>query len=157
MLAALAFHDTFSAGVSLFGVADLSLLAEETHKFESRYLDGLVGPWPAARATYDERSPIHHVEGIDRPLLLLQGEEDRVVPPSQARVMFDALQAAGRPVALAMFPGEGHGFREPAAIIRAAELELSLPRPGLGLHARGRPGAGRGGEPLAVRPAGPRA
>ena len=126
VLAALAFHDTFSAGVSLFGVADIALLAEETHKFESRYLDGLVGPWPAARATYDERSPIHHVEGIDRPLLLLQGEEDRVVPPSQAQLMFDALQAAGRPVALVMFPGEGHGFREPAAIVRATELETSF-------------------------------
>ncbi len=126
VLAGLAFHDTFSAGVSLFGVADVSLLAEETHKFESRYLDGLIGPWPAARATYDARSPIHHIDGIDRPLLLLQGEEDRVVPPSQARVMFDALQAAGRPVALVMFPGEGHGFREPAAIIRATELETSF-------------------------------
>jgi len=126
VLAALAFHETFSAGVSLFGVADIALLAEETHKFESRYLDGLVGPWPAARATYDARSPIHHVEGIDRPLLLLQGEEDRVVPPSQAHVMFDALRSAGRPVALVMFPGEGHGFREPAAIVRAAELETSF-------------------------------
>jgi dipeptidyl aminopeptidase/acylaminoacyl peptidase len=126
VLAALAFHDVFSAGVSLFGVADLSLLAEETHKFESRYLDRLVGPFPAARSTYDERSPIHHVEGIDRPLLLLQGEEDRVVPPAQAQVMFEALQAAGRPVALAMFPGEGHGFREPASVVRAAELELSF-------------------------------
>ena len=126
VLAALAFHDTFSAGVSLFGVADLSLLAEETHKFESRYLDGLVGPFPAARATYDERSPLHHVEGITAPLLLLQGEEDRVVPPSQAHVMHDALRERGRPVGLVMFPGEGHGFREPAAIIRATELETSF-------------------------------
>jgi dienelactone hydrolase len=126
VLAALAFHDTFSAGVSLFGVADIALLAQETHKFESRYLDGLVGPWPAARETYDERSPLHHVEGIDRPLLLLQGEEDRVVPPSQAQVMYDALKARGRPVALVMFPGEGHGFREPASIIRATELETSF-------------------------------
>jgi dienelactone hydrolase len=126
VLAGLAFHETFSAGVSLFGVADVSLLAKETHKFESRYLDGLIGPWPAARETYDARSPIHHVDQITSPLLLLQGEEDRVVPPSQARVMFEALQAAGRPVALAMFPGEGHGFREPASIVRAAELELSF-------------------------------
>jgi dipeptidyl aminopeptidase/acylaminoacyl peptidase len=126
VLAALAFHDVFSAGVSYFGVADLSLLAEETHKFESRYLDGLVGPFPAARSTYDERSPLHHVDGIRVPLLLLQGEEDHVVPPSQAEVMTRALEADGLPVALAMFPGEGHGFREPAAIIRAAELELSF-------------------------------
>ena len=126
VLAALAFHDVFSAGVSYFGVADLSLLAEETHKFESRYLDGLVGPYPAARATYDERSPLHHVEGITAPLLLLQGEEDRVVPPSQAEVMTQALEDGGRPVALAMFPGEGHGFRELAAVVRATELEISF-------------------------------
>ncbi len=126
VLAALAFHDVFSAGVSYFGVADLSLLAQETHKFESRYLDGLVGPWPAARETYAARSPLHHVEGIDRPLLLLQGEEDRVVPPGQAVEMAAALRARGLPVALAMFPGEAHGFREPAAVVRAAELETSF-------------------------------
>ena len=126
VLAALAFHDVFTAGVSYFGVADLSLLAEETHKFESRYLDGLVGPWPAARATYDARSPAHHIDQISAPLLLLQGEEDRVVPPSQAEAMAAALRAKGRPVALVTFPGEGHGFREPAAVIRAAELETSF-------------------------------
>ncbi len=126
VLAALAFHDVFSAGISLFGVADLSLLAEETHKMESRYLDGLVGPWPAARETYDARSPLHHVEGIEAPLLLLQGEEDRVVPPSQAVGMAEALRERGRPVALVLFPGEGHGFREPDSIVRAAELETSF-------------------------------
>ena len=126
VLAALAFHDVFSAGISLFGVADLALLAEETHKFESRYLDGLVGPYPASKATYDARSPLHHVEGIDQPLLLLQGSEDRVVPPSQAQVMHAALARDGKPVALVMFEGEGHGFREPASIIRAAELETSF-------------------------------
>ena len=126
VLAALAFHDTFSAGVSLFGVADLSLLAEETHKMESRYLDGLVGPWPAARATYDERSPLHHTEGISAPLLLLQGEDDRVVPPSQAHAMADALREKHLPVALVLFPGEGHGFRDPANIVRATELEASF-------------------------------
>lgn len=126
VLAALAFHDTFSAGVSLFGVADLSLLAEETHKMESRYLDGLVGPWPAARETYEARSPLHHTGGISAPLLLLQGEDDRVVPPSQARAMADALRERRLPVALVLFPGEGHGFRDPANIVRAAELETSF-------------------------------
>ena len=93
---------------------------------ESRYLDGLVGPWPAARATYEERSPLHHVEDIHAPLLLLQGDADRVVPPSQAEVMTDGLRELGRPVALEVFAGEGHGFRDPANIVRAAELELSF-------------------------------
>ena len=126
VLAALAFHDAFSAGVSLFGVSDPSLLAQETHKFESRYLDGLIGPWPAARATYEERSPLHHVDGIDAPLLLLQGLEDRVVPPSQAQAMAASLREERLPVALVEFAGEGHGFRDPDAIVRAAELELSF-------------------------------
>ncbi|KQT93686.1 hypothetical protein ASG49_01455 [Marmoricola sp. Leaf446] len=126
VLAALAFHDVFSAGVSLFGVSDPSLLAQETHKFESRYLDGLIGPWPAARATYEERSPLHHVDGIDAPLLLLQGLEDKVVPPSQAQAMARGLREKHLPVALVEFAGEGHGFRDPDTIVRAAELELSF-------------------------------
>ncbi len=126
VLAALAFHDTFSAGVSLFGVSDPSLLAQETHKFESRYLDGLIGPWPAARETYEERSPLHHVDGITAPLLLLQGLEDKVVPPSQAQAMARGLREKQLPVALVEFAGEGHGFRDPESIVRAAELELSF-------------------------------
>ncbi|GAB3660631.1 S9 family peptidase [Nocardioides korecus] len=126
VFAALAFHDAFSAGVSYFGVSDLSLLAQETHKMESRYLDGLVGPWPAAREIYAARSPLHHVEDITAPLLLLQGDADRVVPPSQAEVMEQGLRALGRPVALEVFAGEGHGFRAPENIVRAAEVELSF-------------------------------
>lgn len=126
VLAALAFHDAFSAGVSLFGVSDPSLLAQETHKFESRYLDGLIGPWPTAREVYESRSPLHHVDGITAPLLLLQGLEDKVVPPSQARVMADSLRENGQPVALVEFAGEGHGFRDPDTIVRAAELELAF-------------------------------
>lgn len=126
VLAALAFHDVFSAGISYFGVADPSLLAEETHKMESRYLDGLIGPWPAARAVYDERSPLHHVDGITAPLLLLQGSEDRVVPPSQTTAMAEALRRLDRPVTVEVFEGEGHGFRDPANIVRAAELELEF-------------------------------
>lgn len=126
VFATLAFHDVFTAGISYFGVADLSLLAAETHKMESRYLDGLVGPWPAARATYDARSPLHHIGAITAPLLLLQGEEDRVVPPSQAEAMAEALRSQGRAVTLELFRGEGHGFRDPASIVRAAELELEF-------------------------------
>lgn len=130
VLATLAFHDVFSAGISYFGVADPSLLAEETHKMESRYLDGLIGPWPAARSTYDQRSPLHHVEGIDAPLLLLQGLEDKVVPPSQTTAIAEALRSRERPVEVVEFPGEGHGFRRPENVVRSAELELEF----LGRH-----------------------
>ncbi len=126
VLASLAFHDVFSAGISYFGVADPSLLAQETHKMESRYLDGLIGPWPAARATYDARSPLHHVDGIEAPLLLLQGLEDRVVPPSQTTAIADALRARGREVEVVELEGEGHGFRKPENIVRTAELELEF-------------------------------
>lgn len=122
-LAALAFTDTFSAGASHFGVSDLSALARETHKFESQYLTGLVGPWPEAEQTYRERSPIHHTEGIDCPVILLQGEQDRVVPPNQAELMAQAVRAKGLPVALLLFPGEGHGFRARESLVRAREAE----------------------------------
>lgn len=94
-LAALAFRDTFAAGASHFGVADLEALATETHKFESRYLDGLIGPYPARRDLYVERSPIHHVDGFDRPLIVLQGLEDEVVPPNQAEMIVNALRTKG--------------------------------------------------------------
>ncbi|HSQ38177.1 MAG TPA: S9 family peptidase [Acidimicrobiia bacterium] len=125
-LAALAFRDEFAAGASHYGVADLELLARDTHKFESRYLDWLVGPYPQARATYRERSPIYHAEGIDRPVILFQGLEDRVVPPEQAGIMAAALRQRGVPVAHLTFPGEGHGFRKAENIARALEAELSF-------------------------------
>ena len=125
-LAALAFRGTFAAGASHFGVADLEALATETHKFESRYLDGLIGPYPARRDLYLERSPIHHVEGFDRPLIVLQGLEDEVVPPNQAEMIVDALRAKGVPVAYVTFEGEQHGFRQAANIRRALEAELSF-------------------------------
>jgi dipeptidyl aminopeptidase/acylaminoacyl peptidase len=125
-LAALAFHDAFAAGASHYGVADLAALAEDTHKFESRYLDGLIGPWPEARATYDERSPIHHLEGIDRPLAVFQGLEDRIVPPNQAEMIVDGLRARGVPVAYLAFAGEGHGFRDAGNIRAALDGELSF-------------------------------
>jgi dipeptidyl aminopeptidase/acylaminoacyl peptidase len=123
-LAALATRDTFKAGASHFGVADLGALARDTHKFESRYLDGLVGPWPEAEAVYTERSPLSHIDGFDRPLIVLQGLEDEVVPPAQAQMIVDALQAKGVPYAYVTFSGEQHGFRQAPNIIRALTAEL---------------------------------
>jgi dipeptidyl aminopeptidase/acylaminoacyl peptidase len=125
-LAALAFRDTFAAGASHYGVADLEALATETHKFESRYLDGLVGPYPEARDEYVERSPIHHVDGFDRPLIVLQGLEDEVVPPNQSEMIVDALRAKSVPVAYVTFEGEQHGFRQAPNIRRALDSELSF-------------------------------
>jgi dipeptidyl aminopeptidase/acylaminoacyl peptidase len=125
-LAALAFRDTFAAGASHYGVADLEALATETHKFESRYLDGLIGPYPADRQTYVDRSPIHHVEGFDKPLAVFQGLEDEVVPPNQAEMIVDALRQRKVPVAYVPFEGEQHGFRQAANIRRALDGELSF-------------------------------
>jgi dipeptidyl aminopeptidase/acylaminoacyl peptidase len=125
-LAALAFRNTFAAGASHFGVADLEALATETHKFESRYLDGLIGPYPSRRDLYLERSPIHHVDGFDRPLIVLQGLEDEVVPPNQSEMIVEALRTKGVPVAYVAFEGEQHGFRQAANIRRALDSELSF-------------------------------
>ena len=125
-LAALAFHDRFAAGASHYGVADLGVLAAETHKFESRYLDGLVGPWPDARATYEARSPIHHLDGIDCPLAVFQGLDDAVVPPNQAEMIVHGLRTRGIPVAYVAFEGEGHGFRQAANIRTSLDGELSF-------------------------------
>jgi dipeptidyl aminopeptidase/acylaminoacyl peptidase len=124
VLAALAQSDVFAAGGDFYGVADLEALARDTHKFESRYLDGLIGPWPEAKATYDARSPINHLDGFTAPLLILQGAEDPIVPPNQAHMIRDALKARGTPVAYIEFAGEGHGFRRAENIIRAKEAEL---------------------------------
>jgi dipeptidyl aminopeptidase/acylaminoacyl peptidase len=124
-LAALTFRHVFAAGASHYGVADLELLARDTHKFESRYLDGLIGPYPEAIATYHERSPIHHVEGLDRPLILFQGLEDVIVPPAQADLIAAALADRGVPVAHLSFAGEQHGFRQAATIRRVSDPELN--------------------------------
>lgn len=126
VLLALAASDLFAAGVSLYGVTDLRALAQETHKFEARYLDGLVGPWPEAEDVYVARSPLSVASRIRAPVLLLQGEEDKVVPPSQAHAMAEALRAAGTPCTLQEFPGEGHGFRKEATIRQALEMELAF-------------------------------
>ncbi|MGY1712449.1 prolyl oligopeptidase family serine peptidase [Geodermatophilus sp. SYSU D00758] len=116
----------FSAGASHFGVADLAALARDTHKFESRYLDGLVAPWPSGADVYAERSPISHVDAFDTPLAVFQGEEDRVVPPEQAEAIVAALRAKGVPHAYLLFPGEQHGFRRAENIRAALDGELSF-------------------------------
>jgi dipeptidyl aminopeptidase/acylaminoacyl peptidase len=123
-LCALAFDDAFAAGASHFGVGDLEALALHTHKFESRYLDGLIGPYPERKDLYVERSPIHHAESLSCPIILLQGLEDRVVPPEQAEAMAAALDAKGLPWAYVPFEGEQHGFRQAKNIRRALEAEL---------------------------------
>lgn len=123
-LAALTFHDTFKAGASYYGISDLEVLATDTHKFESRYLDSMIGPYPGMRATYRERSPIHFVDRLNCALILLQGLEDKVVPPSQSQMMADAVRKKGLPVAYVTFEGEQHGFRKAENIVRALESEL---------------------------------
>lgn len=123
-LCALTFHDRFAAGTSLYGIGDLETLATDTHKFEARYLDRLVGPYPTERPRYVDRSPIHHVDRLATPVLLLQGLDDAVVPPAQAEAMAAALAAKGVPHAYLAFAGEQHGFRQAATIRRAIEAEL---------------------------------
>jgi len=125
-LCALTFHKLFKAGASLYGIGDLMALAGDTHKFESRYLDRLVGPLPGAEALYEARSPIHFTEELDCPVIFLQGLDDKVVPPNQAEAMVAALRAKGLPVAYLAFEGEGHGFRKAATIKRALEAELAF-------------------------------
>jgi dipeptidyl aminopeptidase/acylaminoacyl peptidase len=123
-LCALTFGDVFSAGASHYGIGDLEALARDTHKFEARYLDSLVGPWPEARDIYVARSPIHHADRLDCPVIFFQGTEDKIVPPNQAEAMVAALRDKGIPVAYILFEGEGHGFRRAANIKRALEAEL---------------------------------
>ena len=125
-LATLAFRDFFRAGASHFGISDLETMTTDTYKFESRYLDGLIGSYPDRKDIYMERSPIHHLEGFTRPLILFQGSEDTVVPPDQAETLYEAMAARGLPVALMVFAGEGHGFRRAENIRRALEGELDF-------------------------------
>ena len=125
-LASLAFRDLFRAGASHYGISDLETIAADTHKFESRYLDGLIGPYPDSKDIYMERSPIHCLEGFTKPLILFQGSQDTVVPPDQAETMYEAMAAHGLPVALVVFSDEGHGFRRGENIRRALESELDF-------------------------------
>jgi dipeptidyl aminopeptidase/acylaminoacyl peptidase len=123
-LACLAFRTVFTAGASHYGVSDLELLARDTHKFEARYLDTLIGPYPERRDLYIARSPLHHLEGLRRPVIFFQGLEDKVVPPNQAVLMYEALRKRGIPTAYVAFEGEQHGFRKAENIRRALEGEL---------------------------------
>ena len=126
VLAALAFHEVFSAGASRYGVADLETLARDTHKFESRYLDRLVGTYPDEQDVYVERSPINHSEKFNCPMIILQGADDAVVPQNQADHVVSALKRNGIPHAYLLFEGEGHGFRKAENIVSALEGEYSF-------------------------------
>lgn len=123
-LSALTFRDTFRAGASHYGVSDAEALTAETHKFESRYLDKLFGPYPEQRDIYRDRSPINFTERLSCPVIFFQGLEDRVVPPNQAEMMVEALREKGVPVAYVSFPGEQHGFRQAQNIKRSLDGEL---------------------------------
>lgn len=123
-LAALTFRDVFKAGASYYGVSDLEALAKDTHKFESRYLDSIVGPYPERRDIYLERSPINSVQRLSCPVIFFQGSEDRVVPPNQAEMMVNTLREKGVPVAYILFEGEQHGFRKAENTKRALDAEL---------------------------------
>jgi dipeptidyl aminopeptidase/acylaminoacyl peptidase len=123
-LAALTYRDVFKAGASYYGVSDLESLAKDTHKFESRYLDRIVGPYPNQRDLYLKRSPIYYVDRLSCPIIFIQGDEDKVVPPDQAEVMVNALRQKGLPVAYILFQGEQHGLRKAENIKRALDAEL---------------------------------
>jgi dipeptidyl aminopeptidase/acylaminoacyl peptidase len=123
-LAALAFHETFRGGASHYGVSDLAVLAQDTHKFEAHYSDSLVGPYPECEALYRERSPLQHADRISAPVIFFQGDEDRIVPPNQTELMVAALRGKGMPVGYFLFAGEQHGFRKAETIKRALDAEL---------------------------------
>ncbi|MSP14535.1 MAG: S9 family peptidase [Chloroflexi bacterium] len=123
-LSALTFHKVFKAGASRYGIGDLETLANDTHKFESHYCDSLVGPYPAQRDLYYARSPVHFTDQLNCPVILFQGMEDKVVPPSQSEQMVAALRAKGLPFAYVTFEGEQYGFRRAENIKRALEAEL---------------------------------
>ncbi len=123
-LSAIAFRDVFKAGTSYYGISDLNVFVYDTHKFESRYMDGLVGPYPETADRYKERSAIYHMDQVSAALLMLQGLEDKVVPPNQAEIMLAAMREKGLPVAYIPFEGEQHGFRKAETKQRSLEAEL---------------------------------
>ena len=122
--ACLAFSNVFKAGAGHFGVSELDIFVKDTHKFESRYLFTLVGPYPERKDLYYERSPINYVHQINCPLILFQGDEDKVVPPSQSQLMYEAVRGREIPTAYILFKGEQHGFRKADSIKRSLEGEL---------------------------------
>jgi dipeptidyl aminopeptidase/acylaminoacyl peptidase len=126
VLAVLTFRDVFAGGASYYGVSDAAALAQDTHKFESRYLDWLIGPYPQEAARYRERSPVHHAERLSAPVIFFQGEDDKIVPPNQAEVMVEALRKKGNAVGYFLFAGEQHGFRQAANIKRCLDAELAF-------------------------------
>ncbi|MET0734183.1 MAG: prolyl oligopeptidase family serine peptidase, partial [Microbacterium sp.] len=126
VLAAVTRTDAFAAGISRYGVGDARALAADTHDFEARYLDGLIGPLPDAEDVYVERSPLTRPELFRVPLLLLQGADDAVVPPAQSEAVRDALAAHGVPHAYVLYEGEGHGFRSAETVVHALETELGF-------------------------------
>jgi dipeptidyl aminopeptidase/acylaminoacyl peptidase len=134
-LAALTFHDTFKCGASYYGISDLEVLQQDTHKFEARYNDSLIGPYPEAKAVYRERSPIHFTDRLSCPIILFQGLEDKVVPPNQSQMMAEAVARKGLKVKYVTFEGEQHGFRKAENIIRCLEEELAFYRDVFGLPA----------------------
>jgi dipeptidyl aminopeptidase/acylaminoacyl peptidase len=125
-LAALTFRDFFQGGASYYGISDIAALARDTHKFESRYLDWLIGPYPQEEARYRQRSPLYHADRLAKPVIFFQGDEDAVVPPNQAQVMVDALRRKGNAVGYFLFSGEQHGFRKAENIRRCLDAELAF-------------------------------
>jgi dipeptidyl aminopeptidase/acylaminoacyl peptidase len=123
-LAALTFRDFFQGGASYYGISDIAALARDTHKFESRYLDWLIGPYPQEQARYRERSPLFHADRLSKPVIFFQGDEDAVVPPNQAEAMVEALRRKGNSVGFFLFAGEQHGFRKAGNIQRCLDAEL---------------------------------
>jgi dipeptidyl aminopeptidase/acylaminoacyl peptidase len=117
-------RNAFAGGASHYGVSDVAALARDTHKFESRYLDWLIAPLAGNEQLYRERSPLYHAESLDRPVIFFQGDEDKVVPPSQTETMVEALRRKGVPVTYILFSGEQHGFRKGPNIMRALDAEL---------------------------------
>jgi dipeptidyl aminopeptidase/acylaminoacyl peptidase len=126
VLAALSTSDVFRAGADYYGISDMTALARDTHKFESRYLDSLIGPLPQAKSVYDSRSPLNHLDGFKVPLIVFQGADDPIVPPNQSALIVEALRARGVPLAYLLYPGETHGFRKPENVIRSLQSELSF-------------------------------
>jgi dipeptidyl aminopeptidase/acylaminoacyl peptidase len=124
-LACLTFrNDVFKAGASHYGISELEFFATDTHKFESRYLYSMIGPYPERKDLYFQRSPINFTKNLSCPLILFQGDEDKIVPPSQSRMMYEAAHSKGLPIAYLLFKGEQHGFRKAENIKRSLEAEL---------------------------------